>query len=272
MTEVVIAAAARTPIGAFNGALSSLPAHKLGEIAIKAALSRAKVDGAEVDEVILGQILTAGAGQNAARQAAMAAGIPQEKTAFAINQLCGSGLRAVALGFQAIRNGDASIIVAGGQESMSLSPHVLYLRSGTKMGSAEMQDTMLRDGLLDAFHGYHMGVTAENIAQRWQLSRDEQDAFAAASQNKAEAAQKSGRFADEIAPVTISGRKGDVVVDADEYPKHGTTLETLGKLRPAFNKEGRVIHGFYSCRGRRRVDASVSDGRAGKGGSPRHPV
>ncbi len=246
MTEVVIAAAARTPIGAFNGALSSLPAHKLGEIAIKAALSRAKVDGAEVDEVILGQILTAGAGQNAARQAAMAAGIPQEKTAFAINQLCGSGLRAVALGFQAIRNGDASIIVAGGQESMSLSPHVLYLRSGTKMGSAEMQDTMLRDGLLDAFHGYHMGVTAENIAQRWQLSRDEQDAFAAASQNKAEAAQKSGRFADEIAPVTISGRKGDVVVDADEYPKHGTTLETLGKLRPAFNKEGTVTAGNAS--------------------------
>ncbi len=246
MTEVVIAAAARTPIGSFNGALSGLPAHKLGEVAIKAALSRAKVDGAEVDEAILGQVLTAGVGQNAARQAAMAAGIPQEKTAFAINQLCGSGLRAVALGFQAIRNGDASIIVAGGQESMSLAPHTLYLRSGTKMGAAEMQDTMLRDGLLDAFHGYHMGVTAENIAQRWQLSRDEQDAFAAASQNKAEAAQKAGRFADEIAPVTISGRKGDVLVDADEYPKHGTTLETLAKLRPAFNKEGTVTAGNAS--------------------------
>ena len=246
MTEVVIAAAARTPIGSFNGALSGVPAHKLGEVAIKAALSRAKVDGAEVDEAILGQVLTAGTGQNAARQAAMAAGIPQEKTAFAINQLCGSGLRAVALGFQAIRNGDASIIVAGGQESMSLAPHTLYLRSGTKMGAAEMQDTMLRDGLLDAFHGYHMGVTAENIAQRWQLSRDEQDAFAAASQNKAEAAQKAGRFADEIVPVTISGRKGDVVVDADEYPKHGTTLETLAKLRPAFNKEGTVTAGNAS--------------------------
>jgi acetyl-CoA C-acetyltransferase len=246
MTDVVIVAAARTPVGSFNGALSSLPAHKLGEIAIRAALARAKVDGAEVDEVILGQILTAGVGQNAARQAAMAAGIPQEKTAFAINQLCGSGLRTVALGFQAIRNGDANIIVAGGQESMSLAPHTLYLRAGTKMGAAEMQDTMLRDGLLDAFHGYHMGVTAENIAQRWQLSREEQDAFAAASQNKAEAAQKAGRFADEIAPVTVSSRKGDVIVDQDEYPKHGTTPETLAKLRPAFNKDGTVTAGNAS--------------------------
>lgn len=246
MTEVVIAAAARTPIGSFNGALSGVPAHKLGEVAIKAALSRAGVAGADVDEVILGQILTAAAGQNPARQAAMAAGIPQEKTAFGINQLCGSGLRAVALGFQAIRNGDASIIVAGGQESMSLAPHALYLRAGTKMGAAEMQDTMLRDGLMDAFHGYLMGVTAENIAQRWQLSRDEQDAFAVASQNKAEAAQKAGRFADEIAPVTISGRKGDVVVDADEYPKHGTTLDSLAKLRPAFNKDGTVTAGNAS--------------------------
>ena len=246
MTDVVIVAAARTPVGSFNGALSSLPAHKLGEIAIRAALARAKVDGAEVDEVILGQILTAGAGQNAARQAAMAAGIPQEKTAFAINQLCGSGLRTVALGFQAIRNGDANIIVAGGQESMSLAPHTLYLRAGTKMGAAEMQDTMLRDGLLDAFHGYHMGVTAENIAQRWQLSREEQDAFAAASQNKAEAAQKAGRFADEIAPVTVSSRKGDIIVDQDEYPKHGTTPETLAKLRPAFNKDGTVTAGNAS--------------------------
>ena len=246
MTDVVIVAAARTPIGSFSGALSSLPAHKLGEVAIRAALTRAKVDGAEVDEVILGQVLTAATGQNAARQAAMAAGIPQEKTAFAINQLCGSGLRTVALGFQAIRNGDANIIVAGGQESMSLAPHALYLRSGTKMGPAEMQDTMLRDGLLDAFHGYHMGVTAENIAQRWQLSREEQDAFSAASQNKAEAAQKAGRFADEIAPVTVSSRKGDIIVDQDEYPKHGTTPETLAKLRPAFNKEGTVTAGNAS--------------------------
>ncbi len=246
MTDVVIVAAARTPIGSFSGALSSLPAHKLGEIAIRAALTRAKIEGAEVDEVILGQVLTAATGQNAARQAAMAAGIPQEKTAFSINQLCGSGLRTVALGFQAIRNGDANIIIAGGQESMSLAPHTLYLRSGTKMGAAEMQDTMLRDGLIDAFHGYHMGVTAENIAQRWQLSREEQDAFASASQNKAEAAQKAGRFADEITPVTISSRKGDVIVDQDEYPKHGTTQESLAKLRPAFNKDGTVTAGNAS--------------------------
>jgi acetyl-CoA C-acetyltransferase len=246
MTDVVIVAAARTPIGSFSGALSSLPAHKLGEIAIRAALTRAKIDGAEVDEVILGQVLTAATGQNAARQAAMAAGIPQEKTAFSINQLCGSGLRTVALGFQAIRNGDANIIIAGGQESMSLAPHTLYLRSGTKMGAAEMQDTMLRDGLIDAFHGYHMGVTAENIAQRWQLSREEQDAFASASQNKAEAAQKAGRFTDEITPVTISSRKGDIVVDQDEYPKHGTTPESLAKLRPAFNKDGTVTAGNAS--------------------------
>ena len=246
MTDVVIVAAARTPIGSFSGALSSLPAHKLGEIAIRAALTRAKVDGSDVDEVILGQVLTAATGQNAARQAAMAAGIPQEKTAFAINQLCGSGLRTVALGFQAIRNGDANIIVAGGQESMSLAPHTLYLRAGTKMGAAEMQDTMLRDGLIDAFHGYHMGVTAENIAQRWQLSREEQDAFSAASQNKAEAAQKAGRFADEIAPVTVSSRKGDIIVDQDEYPKHGTTPESLAKLRPAFNKDGTVTAGNAS--------------------------
>ncbi len=246
MTDVVIVAAARTPIGSFSGALSSLPAHKLGEIAIRAALTRAKIEGAEVDEVILGQVLTAATGQNAARQAAMAAGIPQEKTAFSINQLCGSGLRTVALGFQAIRNGDATIIVAGGQESMSLAPHTLYLRSGTKMGAAEMQDTMLRDGLIDAFHGYHMGVTAENIAQRWQLSREEQDAFASASQNKAEAAQKAGRFADEITPVTISSRKGDVIVDQDEYPKHGTTADSLAKLRPAFNKDGTVTAGNAS--------------------------
>jgi acetyl-CoA C-acetyltransferase len=246
MTEVVIAGAARTPIGSFNGALSSVPAHTLGEIAIREALSRAKTDAAEVTEVILGQILSAGQGQNPARQAAVNAGIPFDKTAFGINQLCGSGLRAVALGYQAIREGDAEVMVVGGQESMSLAPHVMYLRGGVKMGQAEMLDSMLKDGLMDAFHGYHMGTTAENIAQKWQFTREEQDAFAAASQQKAEAAQKSGRFKDEIVPVTIKGRKGDVVVDTDEYPKHGTTAETLAKLRPAFSKEGTVTAGNAS--------------------------
>lgn len=246
MTEVVIAGAARTPIGSFNGALSGVSAHYLGEVAIREALSRAKTDPSEVDEVIMGQILTAGQGQNPARQAAVAAGIPVEKTAIGINQLCGSGLRAVALGYQAIRNGDADVMVVGGQESMSQSPHVMHMRGGVKMGSAELLDTMLRDGLLDAFQGYHMGTTAENVAQKWQLTREEQDAFALASQNKAETAQKAGRFKDEIAPVTIKGRKGDVVVDADEYPKHGTTIDTLGKLRPAFAKDGSVTAGNAS--------------------------
>ncbi len=246
MTEVVIAGAARTPIGSFSGALSSVPAHYLGEVAIREALSRAKTEAAEVNEVILGQILTAGQGQNPARQAAVNAGIPAEATAFGINQLCGSGLRSVALGFQAIRNGDADVIVAGGQESMSQAPHVMHLRNGVKMGSAEMLDTMLKDGLWDAFHGYHMGNTAENVAQKWQLTRDEQDAFAAASQQKAEAAMKSGRFKDEIIPVTIKGRKGDVVVGDDEYPKHGTTVETLAKLRAAFAKDGTVTAGNAS--------------------------
>ena len=246
MTEVVIASAARTPIGSFNGALSSVPAHFLGEIAIREALSRAKTDAAEVTEVILGQILTAGQGQNPARQAAVNAGIPASATAFGINQLCGSGLRSVALGYQAIRNGDAEIMVVGGQESMSQAPHVMHLRNGVKMGSAEMLDTMLKDGLWDAFHGYHMGTTAENVAQKWQLTRDEQDAFAAASQQKAEAAQKSGRFKDEIIPVTIKGRKGDIIVADDEYPKHGTTAESLGKLRPAFSKDGTVTAGNAS--------------------------
>ena len=244
--DVVIVGAARTPVGSFSGALSSVPAHQLGATAIKAALSRANVDPADVDEVILGQVLSANTGQNAARQAAMAAGIPQEATAWGLNQLCGSGLRAVALGLQQITNGDADIIVAGGQESMSLAPHVANLRNGTKMGSLELQDTMLRDGLMDAFHGYHMGVTAENIAQKWQISRDEQDAFAAASQNKAEAAQKSGRFADEICPVTIKDRKGDKIVDQDEFIRHGVTADALGKLRPAFNKEGTVTAGNAS--------------------------
>ncbi|WP_207455361.1 acetyl-CoA C-acetyltransferase [Azospirillum sp. SYSU D00513] len=246
MTEVVIAGAARTPIGSFNGALSSVTAHHLGELAIREALSRAKTDAAEVTEVILGQVLTAGQGQNPARQAAVNAGIPFDRTAFGINQLCGSGLRAVALGHQAIREGDAEVMVVGGQESMSLAPHVMHLRGGVKMGQAEMLDSMLRDGLMDAFHGYHMGTTAENIAQKWQFTREEQDAFAAGSQQKAEAAQKAGRFKDEIVPVTIKGRKGDTVVDADEYPKHGTTAELLAKLRPAFSKEGTVTAGNAS--------------------------
>ncbi|WP_353861774.1 acetyl-CoA C-acetyltransferase [Azospirillum formosense] len=246
MTEVVIASAARTPIGSFNGALSAVPAHYLGEVAIREALSRAKTDAAEVNEVILGQILTAGQGQNPARQAAVNAGIPASATAFGINQLCGSGLRSVALGYQAIRNGDADIMVVGGQESMSQAPHVMHLRNGVKMGAAEMLDTMLKDGLWDAFKGYHMGTTAENVAQKWQLTREEQDAFAAASQQKAEAAQKSGRFKDEIIPVTIKGRKGDIIVADDEYPKHGTTAESLAKLRPAFSKEGTVTAGNAS--------------------------
>ncbi|AWJ85906.1 acetyl-CoA acetyltransferase (plasmid) [Azospirillum sp. TSH58] len=246
MTEVVIASAARTPIGSFNGALSTVPAHYLGEIAIREALSRAKTDAAEVTEVILGQILTAGQGQNPARQAAVNAGIPASATAFGINQLCGSGLRSVALGYQAIRNGDAEVMVVGGQESMSQAPHVMHLRNGVKMGAAEMLDTMLKDGLMDAFKGYHMGTTAENVAQKWQLTREEQDIFAAASQQKAEAAQKSGRFKDEIIPVTIKGRKGDIIVADDEYPKHGTTAESLAKLRPAFSKEGTVTAGNAS--------------------------
>jgi acetyl-CoA C-acetyltransferase len=241
MTDVVIAGAARTPVGAFNGSLSTVPASHLGQVAIKAALERAKVDPAEVSEVVLGQILTAGAGQNPARQAAMGAGIPVERTAYGVNQLCGSGLRAVALGYQAIRLGDSDIVVAGGQESMSQAPHCAHLRSGVKMGSVEMIDTMLKDGLWDAFHGYHMGNTAENVAQKWQITREEQDLFAAASQQKAEAAQKAGRFVDEITPVTIQSRKGDIVVDTDEYPKHGTTVEALQKLRPAFLKENGTV-------------------------------
>ncbi|MBL8831591.1 MAG: acetyl-CoA C-acetyltransferase [Rhodospirillales bacterium] len=246
MTDIVIAAAARTPVGSFNGALSGVSAHYLGQVAILEAMKRANVAPADVDEAILGQILTAGQGQNPARQAAIGAGIPVEKTAYGINQLCGSGLRAVALGFQAIRNGDSSIVVAGGQESMSQAPHAMHLRGGTKMGSAEMVDTMIKDGLWDAFHGYHMGTTAENVAQKWQITREEQDKFALASQNKAEAAQKAGKFKDEIVPVTIKGRKGDVIVADDEYPKHGTTLDTLTKLRPAFDKNGTVTAGNAS--------------------------
>ncbi|HKP27452.1 MAG TPA: acetyl-CoA C-acetyltransferase [Dongiaceae bacterium] len=245
-TDVVIVSAARTPIGAFSGALSTLPAHELGKIAIVEALKRAKVEAGEVSEVVLGHVLTAGAGQNTARQAAVAAGIPTDKTAYVINQVCGSGLRTVALGYQAIRNGDSDIVVAGGQESMSLAPHCMHLRSGTKMGDTQMIDTMIRDGLWDAFNGYHMGITAENVAEKWQITREAQDKFATASQNKAEAAQKAGKFKDEIVPVTISGRKGDVIVADDEYIKAGTNIEILAKLRPAFKKDGTVTAGNAS--------------------------
>ncbi|TCR70581.1 acetyl-CoA C-acetyltransferase [Bosea sp. BK604] len=245
-TDIVIVGAARTAVGAFNGAFANTPAHDLGTAAIKEALSRAKVEAGEVDEVILGQILTAAQGQNPARQAAMNAGIPQEATAWGLNQLCGSGLRAVAIGLQQIANGDADIIVAGGQESMSMAPHAAHLRNGTKMGDTKFVDTMIKDGLWDAFHGYHMGTTAENVATKWQISREEQDKFAVGSQNKAEAAQKAGRFKDEIVPFTISTRKGDIVVDADEYPRHGANLEAMAKLRPAFSKDGTVTAGNAS--------------------------
>jgi acetyl-CoA C-acetyltransferase len=238
--DIVIVGAARTPVGAFNGTLGSLPAHELGMVALKAALERAGVEAPRVSEVILGQILTAGEGQNPARQASIAAGIPIEVPAWGVNQLCGSGLRTVALGYQAILNGDSEIVVAGGQESMSQAPHCAHLRNGVKMGNFEMIDTMIKDGLWDAFNGYHMGNTAENVARQWQITRQQQDEFAVASQNKAEAAQKAGRFKDEIAAVTVKTRKGDVIVDADEYPKHGTTLDAIGKLRPAFNKDGTV--------------------------------
>lgn len=246
MTDVVIVAAARTPIGSFNGALSSLPAHALGKVAIQAALARAKVEPGEVSEVIMGQILTAGQGQNPARQASVHAGIPVEVPAYGVNILCGSGLKSVALAYQAIKNGDSTIVVAGGQESMSRAPHLAHLRDGTKMGTVEFLDSMLKDGLWDAFHGYHMGNTAENVAQKWQITREDQDRFACASQNKAEAAIKAGKFKDEIAPVTVSTRKGDVVVDTDEYPRFGTTLEALQKLRPAFAKDGTVTAGNAS--------------------------
>ena len=239
-SSIVIASAGRTAVGSFNGAFATVLAHELGAAVIKGALERAGVDAGEVDEVILGQVLAAGEGQNPARQAAIKAGIPKEATAWGVNQLCGSGLRAVALGMQQIATGDAKIIVAGGQESMSLAPHAAHLRSGVKMGDMNMVDTMIKDGLTDAFHGYHMGITAENVARQWQLSRDDQDQFAVASQNKAEAAQKAGRFADEIIPYVIKTRKGDVTVDADEYIRHGATLEAMGKLRPAFDKDGTV--------------------------------
>jgi acetyl-CoA C-acetyltransferase len=244
--DIVIVGAARTPVGAFNGAFANLPAHELGSVAIKTALARAGIEAPRVSEVIMGQILTAGEGQNPARQASIAAGIPVESPAWAVNQLCGSGLRTVALGYQAILNGDSEIVVAGGQESMSMAPHCAHLRGGVKMGNFDMVDTMIKDGLWDAFNGYHMGTTAENVARQWQITRAQQDEFAVGSQNKAEAAQKAGRFKDEIAPVTIKSRKGDIVVDADEYPKHGTTLESIGKLRPAFSKDGTVTAGNAS--------------------------
>lgn len=244
--SIVIASAARTAVGSFNGGFANTPAHELGATVINAVLERAGVAAREIDEVILGQVLTAGEGQNPARQAAMKAGIPQEATAFGINQLCGSGLRAVALGMQQIVTGDAAIIIAGGQESMSMAPHCAHLRGGVKMGDFKMIDTMLKDGLTDAFYGYHMGITAENIARQWQLSRDEQDQFAVASQNKAEAAQSAGRFADEIVAFTVKGRKADIIIDADEHIRTGVSLETMAKLRPAFDKEGTVTAGNAS--------------------------
>ena len=246
MSEIVIAGATRTPIGSFNGSLSALPAHELGKIVIAEALRRANVDAKEVSEVIMGQILAAGEGMNPARQAAIAAGIPYEATAYSVNQVCGSGLRTVALGYQAIRGGDSAIVVAGGHESMSQARHCIHLRSGVKMGDTQLVDTMIKDGLWDAFNGYHMGNTAENVAQRWQITREQQDELAARSQSRAEAAQKAGKFKDEIVPVKIAGRKGDVIVDADEYPKHGTTAEVLAKLRPAFDKNGTVTAGNAS--------------------------
>jgi acetyl-CoA C-acetyltransferase len=240
MNDIVIVSAARTPVGSFNGALASLPAHELGKIAIQAAVERAGISLGDVDEVILGQVLQAGAGQGPARQASVNAGIPVESPAWSVNQLCGSGLRAVALGAQQIAAGDADIVVAGGQESMSQSPHAANLRNGQKMGDLGFVDTMIKDGLWDAFHGYHMGQTAENIAARWQITREDQDRFAVASQNKAESAQKAGKFAGEIAAVTIKGRKGDTVVDQDEFIRHGVTYDSVSGLRPAFTKDGSV--------------------------------
>src|SRR6202789_4241200 len=239
-TDIVIVSAQRTPVGSFNGALSSLPAHELGRIVIQSAVEKAGIALGDVDEVILGQVLQAGAGQGPARQASVTAGVPVESPAWSVNQLCGSGLRAVALGAQQIAAGDAKIVIAGGQESMSQSPHAQNLRGGQKMGDLAFVDTMIKDGLWDAFHGYHMGQTAENIAARWQITREDQDRFAVTSQNRAEAAQKAGKFKDEIAPVTIKGRKGDTVVADDEYVRHGVTLESISGLRPAFSKDGTV--------------------------------
>jgi acetyl-CoA C-acetyltransferase len=246
MDDIVIVSAARTPVGSFSGALGSLPAHELGTIALKAAMERAKLEPGDVDEVILGQVLAAGEGQNPARQAARAAGVPDSKTAFGINQVCGSGLRAVALAAQQIGSGQSNVMVAGGMESMSQSQHAAYLRAGTKMGAVEFVDTMLKDGLWDAFHGYHMGNTAENVARAYQITREEQDTFALRSQQKASAAQKSGRFKDEIAPVTVKTRRGETIVADDEYIRHDANAESMAKLRPAFSKDGTVTAGNAS--------------------------
>ncbi len=245
-TNVVITGAVRTAVGAFNGGLASLSAAELGRVVIEAALQRSKVAAEDISEVIMGQVLTAGTGQNTARQAAVGAGIPSASTAVTINQVCGSGVRSVAMGSQAILAGDSKIVIAGGQESMSLSSHCAHMRNGQKMGSLEFIDTMIKDGLWDAFNGYHMGVTAENVASQWNISRDAQDAFALASQQKAEAAQNAGKFVDEIVPVTVKTRKSEVVIDTDEHPKHNTTLETLGKLRSAFQRDGTVTAGNAS--------------------------
>ena len=240
MTDIVITAAKRTPVGSFNGAFATTPAHELGRVAIEAAMAQAGITGADVSEVILGQVLSAGQGQNPARQASMAAGVPKEIPAYGVNQVCGSGLRAVALAYQSIVSGDATIVVAGGQESMSLAPHAQFLRAGTKMGDLSLVDTMIKDGLMDVFNGYHMGITAENLAEQYQVTRAEQDEFAVASQNKASAARAEGRFKDEIAPVTVKGRKGDTIVDADEYIRDGVTIDGVSGLRPAFKKDGTV--------------------------------
>ena len=246
MTDIVIVSAARTPVGSFNGSLSTLPAHELGKIAIQAAIERAGIQASDVNEVILGQVLQAAQGQGPARQAAVNAGSPVESPAWSLNQICGSGLRAVALAAQQIADGSANVVVAGGQESMSLSTHAAHLRSGTKMGDLGFTDTMIKDGLWDAFHGYHMGQTAENVARQYQISREDQDRFAVESQNRAEAAQKAGKFKDEIAPVTIKTRKGETVVENDEYIRHGATYEAMAGLRPAFDKEGSVTAGNAS--------------------------
>ena len=252
--SIVVASAARTAVGSFNGSFAATPAHELGAVVIKELLARAGVEAGEVDEVILGQVLTAAQGQNPARQASIIAGLPKETTAWGLNQVCGSGLRAIALGMQQIATGDAKVIVAGGQESMSLSPHAQHLRAGVKMGDYKMIDTMIKDGLWDAFNGYHMGNTAENVARQFQITRDDQDEFALASQNKAEAAQKAGKFKDEIVAFTIKGKKGDTIVDQDEYIRHGATLDAMTKLKPAFDKEGTVTAANAS---------GINDGAAG---------
>ncbi|WP_137930864.1 acetyl-CoA C-acetyltransferase [Mesorhizobium comanense] len=252
--SIVIASAARTAVGSFNGAFAATPAHELGAVVVRELLARAGVEAAEVDEVILGQVLTAAQGQNPARQASILAGLPIETTAWGLNQVCGSGLRAIALGMQQIATGDAKVIVAGGQESMSLSPHAEHLRAGVKMGDYKMIDTMIKDGLWDAFNGYHMGNTAENVARQFQITRDDQDQFALASQNKAEAAQKAGKFKDEIVAFTIKGKKGDTIVDQDEYIRHGATLDAMTKLKPAFDKDGTVTAANAS---------GINDGAAG---------